>query len=114
MAFCPKCRGEMSTTDVACPHCGYDFPMPPAKKRMEDSPLADAALITGTVAAGLLSLGAVFQIVVAVMELVTELGRGEAWSAVCDFGLALFVRGLQFLLCFAGMVVFLRVSKLKS
>ena len=26
MAFCPKCRGEMGATAVACPHCGYDFP----------------------------------------------------------------------------------------
>jgi hypothetical protein len=26
MAFCPRCKGEMGSADVVCPHCGYDFP----------------------------------------------------------------------------------------
>ena len=25
MAFCSKCKGEMPTTAIECPHCGYDF-----------------------------------------------------------------------------------------
>ncbi len=32
MAFCPKCRGEMGTTAVVCPHCGYDFPDDPPSR----------------------------------------------------------------------------------
>ncbi|MCX7396388.1 MAG: zinc ribbon domain-containing protein [Planctomycetales bacterium] len=26
MAYCPECKGEMSATEIVCPHCGYDFP----------------------------------------------------------------------------------------
>ena len=26
MAYCPKCNNKMATTEVVCPHCGYDFP----------------------------------------------------------------------------------------
>ena len=29
MALCPKCSGEMGLKQAVCPHCGYDFPLPP-------------------------------------------------------------------------------------
>jgi hypothetical protein len=72
MAFCPECKKEMPTTAIVCPHCGYDFPATSlsnksARTGFAYSPLADAALIVGMLAAtagaalmGYLSLIALF------------------------------------------------------
>lgn len=56
MAYCPQCNGEMSATEIVCPHCGYDFPEAgyTSKKFRPGfaySPLADLALIVSMIAA---------------------------------------------------------------
>ena len=49
MAYCPKCKGEMTTTAIECPHCGYDFSESPVTDRVPTgfpySRLSDVALI---------------------------------------------------------------------
>ncbi|HKB40318.1 MAG TPA: hypothetical protein VKD72_28060 [Gemmataceae bacterium] len=98
MAFCPKCNGEMTATQTACPHCGYDFPPDPAahRKGLAWSPLAELALFVGTFAAG---LGAVLALAAGIVALT----RGE-WL------IALVVCPIAFLLQVAMLVVFVRVQ----
>ncbi len=53
MGYCPNCRGQMKMTEIACPHCGYDFPPREddgafLKRPFPYSPLADVALIVAT------------------------------------------------------------------
>lgn len=76
MAFCPQCKGEMPTTAVLCPHCGYDFPPSAATTNVGGagegfaySPLADVALIISSIAAAvgcgvavLVGIGAIAQV----------------------------------------------------
>jgi uncharacterized paraquat-inducible protein A len=55
MSRCPKCGGEMAARDVACPHCGYDFPEMPAQRApgFAYSGLAYLVLAVGIVAVAL-------------------------------------------------------------
>jgi hypothetical protein len=34
MAFCPECSGAMGASELACPHCGYDFPLAKETRRV--------------------------------------------------------------------------------
>src|SRR5713226_1542284 len=99
MAFCPKCKGVLDTAAVACPHCGYDFPPgdPDPRRGIAYSPLANLALVVGTVAAGLGCAAAVIASVSAVIN-------GECVSA-------LLLGPLAFFLQLAMLVVFVRVQQ---
>jgi hypothetical protein len=62
----------MGATELACPHCGYDFPTATSSSKRPTgfpySPLADAALLISTIAAGFGSVGAVIAIVVSLLQ----------------------------------------------
>jgi hypothetical protein len=96
MAICPKCRGTLDLTSTVCPHCGYDFPPPDSRRGIVYSPLADLALVIGTVVAG---LGCVAAVLVSAAALL----RGE-W-------IGLFWCPLVFFLLLAMLVVFVRVQQ---
>ena len=98
MAFCPKCNGPMEMGEVACPHCGYDFNSGPRLRRegIAYTPLANFALLVGTLAAGLGCL-------VAVTGSIAGLFQGE-WIT------SLVVCPLAFFLQMAMLVVFVRVQ----
>lgn len=99
MAFCPKCRGEMSATALECPHCGYDFPLETEERRQgfAYSAWADMALLVGTAAA---AIGAVLAAVLAVVALL----QGQFLYGLLVAPLAFFVQLAQF-------VVFLRIQR---
>jgi len=101
MAFCPECKGSMGPTEVACPHCGYDFPDVqnpiPQRTGFAYSGLADAALLASTISAGLGCVGAIFWTV----------------GSVANGNLAGIIVGpLACFLQLGMLVVFLRVSDL--
>lgn len=72
MAYCPKCRGEMVPTAIACPHCGYDFPasegVSQRSRGFAYSPLADLALVVSMIAAVFGAVGAAIAAILAVIH----------------------------------------------
>lgn len=101
MAFCPKCKGEMETTAIVCPHCGYDFPstdtrIHPDKQGLAYTTLADFALIISTAVAG-------FGCVMALLLSVLALFHWEFLNGLVLFPMA-------FILQLGMLVVFLRVQ----
>ena len=101
MAFCPFCKGEMGATDIACPHCGYDFP-PAAPARPSGfaySSLADLALTVSMVVAGLSCCGAAYLMVLYLLVLNVPAALFSAAAVVLQLGM---------------LVVFMRVSDLSS
>ena len=100
MAFCPKCKGVLDAAAIACPRCGYDFPPgnPDPRRGIAFSPIANLALIVGTVAAGL-GCGA------AVIASIAALINGQ-WVT------ALVLGPLAFFLQLAMLVVFVRVQRI--
>lgn len=102
MAYCPKCKGEMSATAVVCPHCGYDFPnVTPAGPQPKDgiayTPLADLALIISTIAGVVGCCGAVFAMILLLFS-------GQFFTAIV-------VAPIAFFLQLGMVVVFLRVQR---
>jgi hypothetical protein len=99
MAYCPKCSGEMGQKDATCPHCGYDFPTEGNERIwLEDSTLADVALMVGAVVAGFSCLGSILYSVV-------MLCQGQVLQG-------LVVGPIGFFWSLAMVVVFLRVQKI--
>jgi hypothetical protein len=99
MAVCPKCHAVMGTLDTRCPSCGYDFPdESPRVPRtgFAYSALADVSLIVGSLAAGLGCMAALLYAIGAVAS-------GEYWAAF-------FTAPIAFFLCFANLVVFIRIQ----
>ncbi len=103
MAFCPKCNGEMDVIAKACPHCGYDFALPPVFTSDEPgiiySGLADVALTISSIAAGLGCIGA---IIVAIRALT----RSHLFEAFVLCPIAFFLQ-------LGMLVVFERVRRIK-
>ncbi len=99
MAFCPKCNATIKHTDIKCDACGYDFPddSSSARSGFAFSGLADFSLMIGGIAAGLGCLGAIIQGVGAAIA-------GLYWDAF-------FVAPITFFICFAMLVVFVRIQK---
>ena len=101
MAYCPKCKGEMLATAIACPHCGYDFPAADQRTNPTGgfaySPLADAALIVSMIAA---TIGACGAAIAAIASLI----QGQFINGFIVFPIAT-------LLQLGMLVVFLRVQK---
>jgi uncharacterized membrane protein YvbJ len=81
MASCPNCGGQMSVTQVVCPHCGYDFPVQnrphttqaAEKKGIAYTALADFALVMGMLISG---LGATVSLIAAVLFTIREITSG--------------------------------------
>ena len=103
MAFCPKCKGTMDTTEIVCPHCGFDFP-PTSDWQPNDSrdsfvwsPLAEMALTISSVAA-------VFGAFGSVIISLNALAQGNLIAG-------LLVGPITFFLQLCMLVVFLRVQK---
>jgi len=89
--------------DVQCSDCGFDFPdtllidtKSDPKSGFAHSPLADVSLIIGGIAAGFGCVGAIVSGIVA-------LASGQFWNA-------LFVAPVTFFLCFAMLVVYIRIQ----
>lgn len=107
MVTCPKCRGQMSVTQSACPHCRYDFPdqnrfnLTQIAERggIAYSGLADFALGVGMTLSG---FGAIASAISTV--LLTFNG---------DYIKGLIQAPLSFLLSFALFVVFKRASDIE-
>jgi hypothetical protein len=102
MAYCPKCKGEMDSAALACPHCGYNFPDPssaaaPRKTGFAYSPLADLALLVCMIAAVIGAGGAGFATIWAI------------WKG--DFIIGFFWGPIATLLQLGMFVVFLRVQQ---
>ncbi len=103
MAFCPNCKGEMPTTAVVCPHCGYDFPdtgSPTEVLREGEgfaySPLANVALMISSIAAAL-GCG------VAILVGIAAVSHGDLFHG-------LVLAPLGFFLQLGLLVVFLRAA----
>jgi hypothetical protein len=98
MATCPECNATIGQTDVQCSACGYDFPEGEEKRKFDlaYSKLADVSLAVGAIAALLGCGGAIFGGFVAAAD-------GRFWDA-------LFLGPVAFFLCFAMVVVFVRVG----
>ena len=102
MAYCSQCHGEMTATEVICPHCGNDFPdaIPTSNKLQHGfaySPLADLALIVSMIAAVLGAGGTALMTIIALVH-------GQ-------FVFGLFFGPVAFLLQLGMLVVFLRVQQ---
>ena len=105
MATCPKCRGEMKTLELVCPHCGYDFPpSEPAdtegfrREGIEYSALADVALLISALAAAIGCLASLWMI-------------GVSLFATRRWGDAFLLYPLTFFLQLGMLVVFLRTMR---
>ena len=102
MAYCPKCKAEMSATDIICPSCGFDFPTettvsPPGKSGIAHSSLADIALIISTFAS---SIACIIAIGYSLISLLT----GQLFHG-------LVLGPIAFFLQLGMVVVFLRVQE---
>lgn len=98
MAYCPKCKGEMLATAIACSHCGYDFPRAASPKvGLAYSPLADIALVVSMIAASVGSLASL-------LAMVVSLVNGQFFNG-------LVVAPIAFFLQLGILVVFLRVQQ---
>ena len=102
MAYCPKCKGEMTTTAIECPHCGYNFSESPVTDRIPTgfpySRLSDVALIVASMVAG---FGCVLSVYFsfAALYLERDLMTGLVWCPIA------------FLYQFAMLVVFIRIQR---
>ena len=102
MAFCPKCKGEMATTSIECPHCGYDFLESPVTERVPTgfpySRLSEVALVVASIVAG---IGCFVSACVSLYALFVErdLMIGLVWCPIA------------FLYQFAMLVVFVRIQR---
>lgn len=98
MATCPNCGGQMSVSQIVCPHCGYDFPLQARtgttqtaqKKGIAYSPLADFALAIGML---FTALGAIVSLIgIVVLTLSGHYATGLIQAPISFFmSLALFV-----------------------
>ena len=102
MAYCPKCKAEMSATDIVCSNCGFDFPTattdsPPGESGIAHSSLADLALIISTFASSIACLIAIGYSLIA-------LSAGQLFHG-------LVLGPIAFFLQLGMVVVFLRVQE---
>ena len=102
MAYCPKCKAEMSATEIVCPGCGFDFPggttgSPSGKSGIAHSPLADIALMISTFAGSIACL-------IAIGFSLISLSTGQFFNGL---GLG----PIAFFLQLGMVVVFLRVQE---
>ena len=102
MAFCPKCKAEMSATEIVCPGCGFDFPTATTgstqgKNGIAHSSLADLALIISTIAASIACL-------IAIGFSIIALSAGQLFHG-------LVLGPIAFFLQLGMVVVFLRVQE---
>ncbi len=102
MAYCPKCKSEMSATEIVCPGCGFDFPREkavsvPGKSGIAHSSLADVALMISTIAASIACL-------IAIGFSIIALSAGQFFHG-------LVLGPLAFFLQLGMVVVFLRVQE---
>ena len=102
MAYCPKCKAEMSATEINCPSCGFDFPSATTgsgqgKRGIARSALADLALIISTIAA---SIACIFAIGFSLIAL----SGGQLFHG-------LVLGPIAFFLQLGMLVVFLRVQE---
>ena len=104
MAFCLKCKGEMPTTAIECPHCGYDssesYQREPDPAGFAYSRLADVALVVASLVAG---LGCVLSVYFSFVALCIERER--------DWVTGLVYCPIAFLYQFAMLVVFIRIQR---
>jgi hypothetical protein len=71
MAYCPKCKAEMDSHDIACPACGYDFPQAENPKAPKEGLLySQAANIILVIAAVLCIIGSFFSIIITCINLI--------------------------------------------
>lgn len=101
MAYCPKCKGEMSSTAIKCLACGYDFPDtgPGRAARQQGfaySPLADIALIVSTCATAI-------GVIVAIFVTIAALAMGQWFNGLVVGPIAVMIQ-------IGILVVFLRVQ----
>lgn len=71
IAYCPQCSGEMQAGQLACPHCGFDFPeRPDTQHRTWPQVVLDLAMLITAVAAGWTALLAIFNLVTSINALI--------------------------------------------
>lgn len=102
MAYCLKCKGEMPTTAIECPHCGYDFSESPVTERVPTgfpySRLSEVALVVASIVAG---IGCVLSVLFGLVAL---------WERH-DWMTGLVWCPIAFLYQFAMLVVFIRIQR---
>lgn len=97
MAFCPKCHGVMSTNELACLHCGFDFPeIKSPRTGIAYSAFADFALIVSSAVAAFGALVGVYWSVVTLIQ-------GQWWNG-------LIIGPMASLLQVGMLVAFLRIQ----
>jgi hypothetical protein len=101
MAYCPECKGEMSATEIVCPHCGYDFPASGYNRNTGGgfaySGVADVALIVSMCAATIGACAAAIAAIVAIAQ-------GQFMNGLLVYPIAC-------LLQLGMLVVFIRVQQ---
>ncbi len=102
MAYCPKCKAEMDTTAIECPHCGYDFSesheKEPDPTGFAYSRLAEIALVVASLTAG-------FGCVLSAYFCFAFLYLERDWKT------ALLWFPFAFMYQFAMLVVFIRIQR---
>ena len=102
MAYCPECKGEMSSTEIKCSKCGYDFPDTSTRPSMKQqgfaySPLADLALIVSMIAT-------VCGTIVAAIVAIAAVASGQWFNGLVSGPIAVLIQ-------MGILVVFLRVQQ---
>jgi len=106
MAFCTRCKSEIDALAVECPKCGWDFGEDEAQpvqrglgRAFAYTPVAEAALVIGQVAAG---LGCAFVLAATLVALFSSNWLGAVQGAI------------MFFVLLALLVVFLPVQDIRA